>query len=473
MKPLLLPSLLLLALLGGCTVGPDYQRPVAPLSAQFKESAGWKAANPRDNQNKGPWWTDYGDPQLDTLLAQVAVSNQNVAQYQALYRQARALVRQSRAETLPSGTLSADSTRSSSGNTASSDQNSSATNVHSVTLGLSWEVDIWGKLQRTVEEDRASAQASAAELANATLSAQSELAQDYLQLRVLDRRIGLYEETITAYRRYQAVIENKYTEQIASRADLAQARTQLESAEASRLDLVWQRAQLEHAIALLMGQPPAVFSLTADRNWQPHLPEIPVGLPTQLLERRPDIAQAEREMAAANAAIGVATAAYYPDLILSASGGFQNSVVSQLFKTPSRFWSLGPSLSGTLFDFGATRASVEQAEAGYDAKVANYRQTVLTGLGEVEDALVQLKTLQPEIAAQRRAVDAARDSAAVTRDQYEAGLIDYLDVATTQATQLNQEQSLLALESTQLVTTVQLQIALGGDWQAARLADAP
>lgn len=475
-SPRTLPPLLLLALLAGCTVGPDYQRPSAPLSTQFKEAAGWKAASPRDDQAKGAWWQAYEDPQLAALLGQVAVSNQNVAQYQALYRQARALVRQSRAETLPSATLDAEATRAKNGTgTSGSSTSSSAAvrNTESLSLGLSWDLDLWGKLRRTLEEDRASAQASAAELANATLSAQAELAQDYFQLRVLDQRLALYDQTLADYRRYLAVIQNRYDEQIASRADLAQARTQLDSTEASRLDLTTQRAQLEHAIALLLGKPPADFSLAADPHWQARLPTIPAGLPTELLERRPDIAQAERQVAAANAAIGVATAAYYPDLTLSASGGYQSSLLGELFKTPSRFWSLGPTLSGTLFDFGATRAGVDQARAAYDAKVASYRQTVLTALGEVEDYLVALHTLDPEIAAQRRAVTAARDSASVTRDQYEAGMIDYLDVATTQATQLSQEQSLLQLESSQLVTSVQLQMALGGDWQATRLAAAP
>ncbi|KTT30662.1 efflux transporter outer membrane subunit [Pseudomonas rhizoryzae] len=473
-----LPPLLLLALLAGCTVGPDYQRPSAPLSTQFKEAAGWKAASPRDDQAKGAWWQAYEDPQLAALLGQVAVSNQNVAQYQALYRQARALVRESRAETLPSATLDAKATRSENASSASGSSSTTAggatvRNAESLSLGLSWDLDLWGKLRRTLEEDRASAQASAAELANATLSAQAELAQDYFQLRILDRRLALYDQTLADYRRYLAVIQNRYDEQLASRADLAQARTQLDSAEADRLALTAQRAQLEHAIALLLGKPPADFSLAVDPHWQARLPDIPAGLPTALLERRPDIAQAERQVAAANAAIGVATAAYYPDLTLSASGGYQSSLLGELFKTPSRFWSLGPTLSGTLFDFGATRAGVDQARAAYDAKVASYRQTVLTALGEVEDYLVALHTLDPEIAAQRRAVAAARDSASVTRDQYEAGMIDYLDVATTQATQLSQEQSLLQLESSQLVTSVQLQMALGGDWQATRLADEP
>jgi NodT family efflux transporter outer membrane factor (OMF) lipoprotein len=374
-------------------------------------------------------------------------------------------------------TATGDTTRSETG-TGSGGSNSDAggtagsassgaggpSNQHSATLSLSWEADIWGKLRRTVEEDRASAQASAADLANATLSAQSSLAQDYFQLRILDRRIALYAETIQGYQRYMQIIQNKYDEKIVSRADLSTGKTQLQSAQASMLDLQWQRAQYEHAIALLIGKPPAEFSLAVDDHWDYRVPSVPLGVPSRLLERRPDIASAERAMASANAAVGVATAAYYPDLTLSASGGYQGSTMSHLFSLPNRFWSIGPSLTGTVLDFGATKAGVEQARAAYDAKVATYRQTVLTGLGEVEDYLVELRTLEPEIIARRASAEAAEDSASVSRDQYEAGVIDYLDVATTQATSLSERQTLLSLVGTQLVTSVQLQAALGGSW---------
>ncbi|TDV60816.1 efflux transporter outer membrane subunit [Pseudomonas sp. LP_7_YM] len=468
----LLPSRLCIALLlassllGGCMVGPDYQRPTAPVSTTFKEAEGWKAANPQDELPKGPWWELYQDPQLNALVAQVQLNNQNVALYAAQYLQALALVRESRAEQLPTLSGTASSTRSETA-TGSSSSTSSAAGVrkeHSASLSLSWEADIWGKLRRTVEEDRASAQASAADLANATLSAQSSLAQDYFQLRLLDQRIALYRETITGYERYLHIIQNKYDEQISSRADLATGKTQLQSAQASMLDLQWQRAQYEHAIALLIGKAPADFALVSDPAWQYHIPTVPLGVPSRLLERRPDIAAAERAMAAANAAVGVATAAYYPDLTLSASGGYQSSTLSNLFSLPNRFWSIGPSLTGTIIDFGATRANVEQARHAYDARVATYRQTVLTGLGEVEDYLVELRTLQPELEARRNAAQSAEDSASVSRDQYEAGVIDYLDVATTQATSLNERQTLLSLVATQLVTSVQLQAALGGSW---------
>lgn len=447
-------------------VGPDYQRPTAPVSTTFKEAEGWKAANPQDELPKGPWWELYQDPQLNALVAQVQLNNQNVALYAAQYLQALALVRESRAELLPtlSGTASSTRSETATGSSSSGSSGGGINKEHSASLSLSWEADIWGRLRRTVEEDRASAQASAADLANATLSAQSSLAQDYFQLRLLDQRIALYRETIVGYGRYLQIIQNKYDEQISSRADLATGKTQLQSAQASMLDLQWQRAQYEHAIALLIGKAPADFALANDASWRYHIPDVPVGVPSRLLERRPDIAAAEREMAAANAAVGVATAAYYPDLTLSASGGYQSSTVSNLFSLPNRFWSIGPSLTGTILDFGATRANVEQARHAYDAAVATYRQTVLTGLGEVEDYLVELRTLQPELQARRNAAQSAEDSAAVSRDQYEAGVIDYLDVATTQATSLNERQTLLSLVATQLITSVQLQAALGGSW---------
>lgn len=466
------PSLLLLAVLGGCMVGPDYQRPATVAPVAFKEAAGWTAAAPKDDQAKGRWWTIYGDATLDALMDQVALSNQTVAQYEAQYRQALALTRASKADLLPSVSATLDSTRSETATSSSSAYSTSqggASNTHSATLSASWELDLWGKLRRTVEEDRASAQASAADLAAATLSAQSELAQDYFKLRLLDQQLDLYRDTANAYERYLKVISNKYEEQISSRADLAQAQTQLESARATLLDYQWQRAQYEHAIALLIGKAPAEFSLAALPSrgpdaWAWKVPAIPVGVPSQLLERRPDIAAAERSVAAANAAIGVATAAYYPDLTLSASGGYQASSLATLINAPTRFWSIGPSLTGTVLDFGATRASVDQARAAYDAQVASYRQTVLTGIGEVEDYLVQLRTQAPELAARTRAAQAAAESARVTADQYEAGKIDYLDVATTQATLLSEQQSLLSLVSTQLVTSVQLVAALGGGW---------
>jgi NodT family efflux transporter outer membrane factor (OMF) lipoprotein len=452
-----LAPLALALMVVGCAVGPDYHRPAVTMPTEFKEAKGWTAAAPKENQTKGDWWAVYQDPQLSSLMSQVQISNQNVAQYAAQYREAQALVTQARAELFPQVTATVDSTRSGTATTTS--------NQHSAELGASWELDIWGKLRRTEEEQKANAQASAADLANATLSAQSELAQDYFQLRVMDAQIALYEQSIQAYQRYLTVIQNQYTGGNTSRATLAQAQTQLESTKASALQLQWERAQLEHAIAILIGRPQAQFSLAAEPI-KFTLPAIPAGLPSQLLQRRPDIAAAERTMASANAAVGVATAAYYPDITLSASGGFSSSVLHNLFSLPNRVWSLGPELSQTVLDFGATRGKVAEAAATYDADVASYRQTVLTAMGEVEDYLVELRVIDSQMVAQKNAADSAKESARVTYNQYQAGMIDYLDVATTENTSLTQQQSVLSLLSTQMVTSVKLIAALGGGWQA-------
>ena len=453
-------STLCLLVLSGCTVGPDYQRPTMAVPLHYKEARHWQQATPRDDLSKGTWWAVYHDPELDRLLRQVSISNQNVANYAALYRQANALVSGSQADLMPTVGYDASTTRSSS----HSSGGRTTSNTHQAELSASWELDLWGKLRRTVEENRASAEASAAELNNVTLSAQSELAQDYFQLRVMDEKIALSQRSIAAYERYLTVINNKYQVGSESRATQAQAQMQLESARASMQDYQWQRAQLEHAIALLLGLAPAQFSLPVAKL-NATLPAIPSAMPAQLLQRRPDIAEAERNVAAANAAVGVAIAGYYPDLSLSASGGVSASSLQNLLSLPNRVWSLGPSLSGTLLDFGATSSEVEQARAAYDAKVASYRQTVLEGLQEVEDYLVELNTLQGEVASQQRAAAAAQTSASVTRNQYDAGMIDYLDVATTENSSLTEQQSLLSLQSTQWTTSVKLIAALGGSWE--------
>lgn len=458
-------SLVLLLLLSGCAVGPDYQRPSASVPLHYKEAKGWQRATPQDDQSKGEWWAVYHDATLSSLLQQVSISNQNVANYAAQYREAQALAAQSRAALFPSLGYDVSGTRS--GTRSATTGARSTTNSNSAQLSASWELDLWGKLRRTREENSASAEASAAELANVTLSAQSELAQDYFQLRIMDEKIALYQQSVTAYERYLKVIENKYQSGSESRATLAQAQMQLESTRASALDYQWQRAQLEHAIALLVGKTPAEFSLPVAKL-DATLPPLPQTLPSQLLQRRPDIAYAERNVAAANAAVGVAIAGYYPDLTLSASGGTSASALHNLFSLPYRVWSLGPDLSGTLLDFGATSAKVDQARAAYDASVASYRLSVLTAMQEVEDNLVELNTLTAELGAQQRATDAARESARVTRNQYEAGMIDYLDVATTETSSLSAQQSLLTLQSTQWVTSVALIAALGGGWQTTQ-----
>lgn len=444
-----------------CAVGPDYHRPSAVVSAHFKQLDGWKEASPGDDVIRGAWWEAYADPELSALLVQVRISNQNVVAYLAAYQKAQALVSATNASFLPTVTATVGKTRSGGSSTSSTTSNSAK-------LGASWEPDIWGKLRRTAEENTASAEASAAQLAAATLSAQSSLAQDYFQLRVLDEEISLYQQTVEAYTRYQQIVQKQYELGSASRATLSSAQTQLESARASGLDLQWQRAQMEHAIAVLIGKPPAEFSISA-RPLSYTVPDIPVGVPSRLMERRPDVAYAERNMAAANAAIGVATAAYFPDLTLTGSGGYTSSAWRNLTSLPNRVWSLGTEVSGTVLDFGATRANVRQAEASYDGQVATYRQSVLTALQEVEDYLVELHTLNQEVTVQRRAVSAAKASERQSLNQYLSGMVSYLDVATAQAASLTQQRTLLTLTSDQLVSSVKLIAALGGGWDSQKM----
>lgn len=450
-------------LLSGCMVGPDYQPPAMNLSLRYKEAKGWQLAQPQDQQPRGEWWRVYQDPTLNQLLAQVEISNQNIATYAAQYRQAQALAAGAKASLFPAITGEINGSRSSSPTQSRLGASRSVSESYRSQLTASWELDLWGKLRRQLAENRATAQASAAELANATLSAQSELAQDYFQLRFMDQKLALYQQSISAYENYLRVITNKYQAGSESRATLAQAQMQLASAKTDYLGNQWQRAQLEHAIALLLGKTPAEFSLSA-APFTATFPTIPLVLPATLLQRRPDIAYAERNMAAANEAIGVAIAGYYPDLTLSASGGVSSSVLHNLFSLPQRVWSLGPELSGSVLNFGTTSASVEQARAAYDAKVAAYRQAVLVAIQDVEDNLVKLQGLQQEVVTQEETAQAAAESARVTRNQYQAGMIDYLDVATTENSRLSAQQNLLTLQSNQWVTSVALIAALGGGW---------
>lgn len=470
-------------MLSACAVGPDYHRPPTLVPAQFEQVEGWKAAAPADALHRGEWWTLYNDPVLDELVGRLNVSNQNLASAEAQYRQARALVRSARASFFPSVTTDAGVTRSGrgggsssvitgqtgqGGNTVSTVRGGGISEDYQATLGASWELDLWGKLRRTLSANSASAQASLADLAAARLSLQSELVQNYLQLRIMDEQKRLLEATVSAYERALRLTQNQYNAGIVPRSDVSQAQTQLKSAQAQVIDLQWQRAQLENAIAVLIGVPPASFEL-AELTSIPRVPDVPAGVPSQLLERRPDIASAERNVAAANERIGVATAAYYPDLTISARGGYTNSGLSDLFSLPNRFWSLGPSLAVTLFDAGARRAEVERSEAAYDQTVATYRQAVLTGFREVEDYLVQLSVLEREAQVQQEALDAARESLRLIENQYRAGTIDFNSVVNVQATALNNERTNLTLLGSRLTASVQLIAALGGGWDATTL----
>ena len=458
----------------GCSVGPDYIRPTTESPSAYKEAPPFKSATPRDQEPRGNWWEVFKDPQLDALVSQVDVSNQTLKAAEARVREARASTQAARAALFPLVNARAGATRSGSrsGNVASASgtgsQGGGVHNEYNVALDVSWEVDLWGRVRRTVEASEATAQASAADLESVKLSAQAQLAEDYFLLRVQDAQIRLLNDTVDAYQRSLQLTRNQYAVGVAARADVAQAETQLKSTQAQVIDAGLQRAQLEHAVAVLLGKPPAQFSIAAEVV-PTEFPVIPSALPSELLERRPDIAAAERRAAAANAQIGVAEAAFFPSLTLSATGGFQSSVLSQLFSLPSRYWSLGSALAQVVFDAGLRRAKTAQTIATYDENVANYRQTVLAGFQEVEDNLAALRILRDEAAAQDDAVKSARESQAITLNQYRAGTANYLAVVVAQATALANERTALSILGRRLTASVALIKALGGGWNAAAM----
>lgn len=449
-------------LLAGCAVGPDYRKPAVDAPAAYKEAQGWKTAEPQDRAPRGRWWEIYGDAQLNELVQQVELSNQNIRVAAAQYRQALALLGVARAGYFPSvsGGVSASRGR------AASDSGSAVGNTARISLSAAWEADVWGRIGRVVESTQASAAASAADLQAALLSAQATLVQSYLQLRVVDAQRRLLERTAAAYERSLQITRNRYEAGVAGRIDVAEADTQLKSTQAQAIDLGVQRSQLEHAIALLVGKAPADFKLEPS-NALPATPDIPVGVPSELLERRPDIAAAERRAAAANAQIGVAQAAYFPALTLGASAGFQNSSFANLIALPNRFWSLGPALAATLFDGGARAAQKEQAVAAFDADVAAYRQTVLAGFQEVEDNLSALRILAQEAEVQAQAAKSATESVTLADNQYTAGTVSYLNVVSAQATALGADRNTLDIAGRRLVASASLLKALGGDWRLA------
>jgi NodT family efflux transporter outer membrane factor (OMF) lipoprotein len=482
--PSLTKTVLALAIclaLAACTVGPNYVRPSAPVPEAFKESAGWKIATPADGKLVQAWWQLFNDPQLSALEEQVVISNQNVLAAEAQVRQARALVQQARAGYYPTLTVGASATRSQRGISSSSVSGTGAvtgsgsgvqnSTEYSLPFDLSWEADVWGRIRRTVEANRDSAQASEADLAAALLSAQTELAQDYFLLRVQDAQKELLDATVASFQKALDLTRNRYQSGVAAKSDLLQAETQLKTTRAQAIDLGVQRAQLEHAIALLIGKPASSFSLPA-APFSAVFPQIPAGVPSQLLERRPDIAAAERRMAAANAQIGVAQAAYYPRVSLSASAGLQAASLANWFTWPSRFWALGPLISETLFDGGLRRAQTEQVRAAYDQTVANYRQTVLTGFQEVEDNLAALRVLEAEAQAQEDAVQSSMQTLAVSLNQYRAGIISYISVTVAQSTELGNRRTAVGILGRRLTSSVLLIKALGGGWDSSARSDA-
>ena len=472
-------ALVLSLSLGACAVGPNYQRPAVAVPDAYKETpAGWKVAEPADGADRGAWWHAYGDARLDALVDQLGEANQTVAQYAAAYRQARALVGEARAAYFPTLGLSATAsragqqlTRSSSGSTSTGSASSVSRvgNTFSTSLDASWEPDLWGKVSRTVSAQEAGQQAAAADLANARLSAQATLAQTYFQLRALDAQQKLLDDTVQAYTQALKLTQNRYAQGVAARSDVLQAQTQLQSAQSAAVDNGVARAQDEHAIAVLVGQPASTFSIPPiPLDAEP--PVVPVTLPSALLERRPDIAAAERKAAAANEQIGVAISAYFPSLTLSAQGGFESSVLSQLFTLPSRFWTVGPTLAATLFDGGLRHAQTQAARAAYDQQVAVYRQTVLAAFQDVEDNLASQRILAQEIVLQREAVDSARQALAIVTNEYRAGTVDYVTVLTAQTTAFSAEQKLASLAGQRMVSSVGLVKALGGGWDATQMA---
>jgi NodT family efflux transporter outer membrane factor (OMF) lipoprotein len=464
-------SLLVASLfISGCTIWPDYQRPIVTTPASYKEATafpGWKVAEPGGKLNNSTWWEVYKDAQLDALQQQAASANQSVAAAEANYRQAEALSKSARATLSPSVSGNAGASRSQrSANTSISGQNSSPAPVNNYSVGLaaSWEVDLWGRIKRGIESGDARLAASAADLAAANLSVQANLAQNYFQLRVLDTQQKLLNDTATAYERSLKLTSNRYAVGLASRTDVAQSETQLRAIRAQAIDNSVQRAQLEHAIAVLTGQPPAQLSIAAIPFTEATtvLPTIPVNLPSELLERRPDIAAAERRAAAANAEIGVTKAAMFPTLNLGASLGFQSNRMADLFNLPSHVWSLGPTMAAAIFDGGLRQAQTNAAIAAYDVTVANYKQIVLTGFQEVEDNLSSLHLLEQEAAEQEAAVRFARESVQQTENRYKAGTVDYLSVVTVQTTALANERAALSILGRRLTASVGLIKALGG-----------
>ena len=474
-------SLALASLLTGCSVGPDYVRPTVITPDAFRETAGWKLARPQEDTIRGSWWEIFGDPELNALEQRVSVSNQGLAVAEANYRQARALVQEARAAFFPTVTAGVGYRRfrasqtagssSASGLILNSGGSSGPASDFALPLDVSWELDLWGRIRRSVESSKAGAQASAGDLETALLSLQGELAQDYVQLRALDAQPQLLDATTAAFEKSLELTKNRYTSGVASRADVAQAEAQLKTTQAQAIDLGVQRAQLEHAIAVLIGQPPSELSLAPAPLTSPP-PAIPVGVPSELLERRPDIAAAERRVAAANAQIGVAVAAFYPTVTLSAAGGLESSSLAQWFMWPSRFWSVGPSISQTVFDGGLRRAQTDQARAAYDATVAVYRQTVLGAFQSVEDNLAALRILEDEASVQDQAVQAAEESVALTTNQYKAGIVSYLNVITAQTIALTNQTTAVQIRGRRVTAAVLLVEALGGGWNAASLPSA-
>ena len=471
--PALAPLLVAALLACGCTVGPHYQRPSVEIPQNYKEDPNWQPARPADGKLGGNWWELFGDPQLSALEAQVSVSNQTLKQSQAQYDQARALVRYDRAGYYPTLSVAPEADRNHvSKNRPVSGSSAGATYADFVVpFDVSWEPDIWGLVRRTVEAARENAQASAADLAAVQLSLEAELAVDYFQLRTLDADAQLLDSTVDDYAKALQLTQNRHEGGITSEVDVAEAQTLLETTRAQAQDVLVARAQFEHAIAVLIGKPPEEFSIAVS-PLDAGPPAIPAAIPSEILERRPDVAAAEREVAAANAGIGIAKAAYYPTISLTGDGGFESGAITTLIQGPSSLWSVGASALETIFDAGRRNAATSEAWAGYDQSVAAYRQSVLTAFQEVEDNLAALRILAQESATQDAAVSDAQHSLALSVNRYQGGVTSYLEVTTAQGIALDDERVAVDLRARRMTAAVLLIKALGGGWDAASLQNA-
>ena len=459
-----------MVLFGGCSFAPKYAKPSVQTPAAFKELTpeqskemdGWKTAEPKDDMIRGQWWEMFHEPELNAFESQVVVSNQTVAAALANFLAARAVVKQARSQYFPTVSANPSVTRSRQ-SSQSSPPTSSTFTEYSLPFDASWELDFWGRIRNTVKANSLEAQATLADLENVRLTVQAEVAVDYFQLRVLDAQKQLLDATVLAYQESLKLTQAQYDAGMASGQDVAQAETQLNTTRAQATDLGIQRAQLEHAIAMLLGQPASSFSITTNPLTATPI-AIPFGVPSQLLERRPDVAAAERRVAGANAQIGVARAAYFPTITLSGSAGYQSTSVGDLFSGPGLVWSVGATMAQTLFDAGLRKAVTEQARAIYQGTVANYRQTVLTAFQEVEDNLSTLRILSQELQQQNAAVESSQRYLTLADARYQSGLDIYLDVITAQITLLTNQRTALNLRMEQLTASVQLIKALGGGW---------
>jgi len=459
----------------GCAVGPKYHPPVVQAPPAYKEVGDWKPAQPNEQNLGGEWWKIFQDPQLDALELQVNVSNQNLKAAEAQFRQARAALRYTRADYYPTVTagLSATRTRVSAHRPPPSSIFDGITyNDFTLPVDVSYQADVWGRVRKNVESYREQAQASAADLATVNLSMHADLAIDYFQARSLDAQEQLLNSTVTQYEQALELNQSRFEGGIASDVDVEQARTQLQTTRAAAIDVGVLRAQYEHAVAILIGKPPAEFSLPPLPLTAPP-PRIPVSVPSDLLERRPDIAAAERRVAAANAQIGVAKSAYYPLISLGASGGFESSTITTLLNGPSGLWSVGLSAVGTVFDAGRRRAFTDEARAAYDSQVAAYRENVLTGFQQVEDSLAAVRILENEADVQDEAVVAAQRSLDLSITRYKGGVTTYLEVITAQNAALTDQVTAVNILGRRMASTVLLIQALGGGWEKSSLPEQP